>query len=159
MEFLGLSPHFTCVVAFLTIFITCVLALILIGKIIKKVITLTMLGWLDRLCGGAIGAIKAFFLGWIFVIAVSALPFTGASSFFRDSPTFSFFVTISPVLKTQILRSAKMRAWEKTSADRSSSFSFGDLWLKFKSMGKPKYSIGRKEPVHAKHPPARKDVL
>jgi membrane protein required for colicin V production len=159
LDFLALSPNVTGVIAFLAVFFACVIAIFLVGKIIKKVVTLTMLGWLDRLCGGAVGAVKAFFFGWVFVIAVSALPGASAAPFFRDSPVFSFFVAISPTLKTQVLRGAKMHALGKNAATHPSSFSFGDLWLKFRSMGQAKDSVNGKEPARVKHPPAHKDVL
>jgi membrane protein required for colicin V production len=104
LAFLSLSPQVAVICSFIVIFIGVALAVIVIGKLIKKVIRLTMLGWLDMLCGACIGAIKAFFLGWIFIISVSALPMTSLPRSFKGSSVYSFFTAISPTLKSEVLK-------------------------------------------------------
>ncbi len=104
LSFLPLPSHGAVIVSFLVIFLCVVLAMVLIGKLIRKIINLTMLGWVDKLCGACIGGIKAIFIGWIFVIIISSIPFLGRHSFFKGSCFYSFFTTISPVLKTQVLQ-------------------------------------------------------
>jgi membrane protein required for colicin V production len=103
LSFLSHSPHIIAVVSFLIVFFCIAFGIVCIGKIIKKMIKLTMMGWLDRLCGAGIGVIKAFFLGWIFVITVSSIPVAAIPSFFKDSRAYSFFVAISPALKTKVM--------------------------------------------------------
>ena len=88
------------VASFIIIFLGVSVAAILLGKIIKKVIRMTMLGMADRIGGACFGLLKAFFIGWIFVIAVSSLPFPGFAWTLKKSRTFSFFAAISPVLKS-----------------------------------------------------------
>jgi hypothetical protein len=59
------------------------------------------MGWLDRLCGACIGALKVFFCGWIFILIISSLPIAVVHHFFKDSRAYVFFVAISPVLKAK----------------------------------------------------------
>lgn len=101
ITFLKLPPEVAAVASFLIIFLGAVVAIVLLGKLIKKVIRLTMLGWVDRLCGACFGLLKAFFIGWIFVIAIASLPFPGFAGALKKSRTYSFFAAISPVLKAQ----------------------------------------------------------
>lgn len=143
LSFLSLSPRVACIVSFLVIFIACIVAIVLFGKILKKIINITMLGWLDRLCGACVGAIKAFFFGWVFVIAVSALPFSSVTDLFRGSRAFSFFIAISPVLKTHLLPS-------KTSGiARQRGFFLlpDDIWNTFKPSFEKKDPLNRKGPA------------
>ena len=104
ISFLKLPPEFAAVASFIIIFLGVAVAAILLGKIIKKVIRMTMLGMADRMGGACFGLLKAFFIGWIFVIAVSSLPFPGFAWTLKKSRTFSFFAAISPVLKAQALQ-------------------------------------------------------
>jgi uncharacterized membrane protein required for colicin V production len=106
LGFLSLSPHLAVICSFLIIFIVVALAVIIAGKLIKKVIRLTMLGSLDMLCGACIGAVKAFFLGWIFAISISALPMSDIPRSFKGSGVYSFFTAISPALKSQVMKRA-----------------------------------------------------
>jgi len=101
LSFLHLPSEIYGAASFIIIFLGVIIAVTLIGKLLKKVISLTMMGWADRLCGGCFGLLKAFFLGWIFVIAVMALPFPDFASSLKASRTYSFFSTISPVLKNR----------------------------------------------------------
>jgi uncharacterized membrane protein required for colicin V production len=103
LSFLSHSPHIVIVVSFLVIFFCIALGVVCIGTLLKKMVRLTMMGWLDHLCGACIGAVKAFFLGWIFVITVSSIPVAVVHYFFKDSPTYAFFVAISPALKAQVV--------------------------------------------------------
>ncbi len=99
IRFLHVSDTVLSIVAFVAIFLACLLAIALVGILIKKIIHLTVLGWIDRLCGGILGLIKVFFLVWIAVITVSSLPITRVRNWFKPSKTYSFFVAISPELR------------------------------------------------------------
>jgi uncharacterized membrane protein required for colicin V production len=99
LTFLRLSGAVLSVVSFLLIFCSALLVIILLGMLLKKVIHLTVLGWVDRLCGGVLGFLKVFFLVWIAVIAVASLPFGKIRHWFEPSKTYSFFMEISPTLK------------------------------------------------------------
>lgn len=99
LGFLHLPGSVTAVVSFLLLFLACLLALFILGKIVKKVIHLTVLGSVDMLCGGVLGFVKAFFLVWIFIIAVSSLPFAGVKNWIGPSKTYRFFTSVSPQLR------------------------------------------------------------
>jgi|WetSurMetagenome_2_1015567.scaffolds.fasta_scaffold00025_29 uncharacterized membrane protein required for colicin V production len=101
IKFLRLSDTVLSVVSFLVIFLLCLLAIALLGIVIKKIVHLTVMGWADRLCGGLLGFVKVFFVAWIAVIAVSSLPFDGVKNWFKPSKCYSFFVSISPVLRAR----------------------------------------------------------
>jgi len=157
LSFLSLPPHVAGVVAFLCIFFACTIVLLLLGKIIKKIISLTMLGWLDRLGGGCIGAVKTAVIGWIFVIAATSLPMFCNAKFFRDSRVFSFFVTISPGLKAQVLRHAQLPP--SPHAGQNTLGLPNAIINAFKGFGGVKDSVGRTEPIKKKHHFDEKNAL
>ncbi len=99
LTFLKLSGAVLSVISFFVIFLAALLVIILLGMLLKKVIHLTVLGWIDRLCGGVIGFLKVFFFIWIVVIAIASLPFSKIRRWFEPSKTYSFFMAISPTLK------------------------------------------------------------
>jgi membrane protein required for colicin V production len=103
LSFLSLSPHVITVISFLIVFFCIAFAIVCVGKLLKKMVKLTMMGWLDRLCGACVGAIKVFFLGWIFVIIASSIPVPTLRYFFKGSNAYSFFVAISPALKSKVM--------------------------------------------------------
>jgi uncharacterized membrane protein required for colicin V production len=67
--------------------------------LIKKIVHLTVLGWIDRLCGGVLGFVKVFFIVWIVVITATSLPASRVRAWFEPSKCYSFFTAISPVLR------------------------------------------------------------
>ncbi len=101
LGFLHLNGAAVSVIAFLVIFLASVLAIALAGIVIKKIVHLTVLGWIDRVCGGALGFVKVFFIVWIVVMTVASLPFDGIKAWFRPSRFYSFFMVISPVLRAR----------------------------------------------------------
>jgi membrane protein required for colicin V production len=101
IKFLHLSGSLLSVIAFLAIFLACVLAIVVLGMLIKKVVHLTVLGWVDRLCGGVLGFVKIFFLAWIIVMTISSLPFDGIKKWFKPSKAYAFFNEISPRLRAE----------------------------------------------------------
>jgi membrane protein required for colicin V production len=128
LSFLSLPAHLATIGSFLIIFFCIAIVIVLIGKFLKSMVKLTMMGWLDRLCGACLGGLKAFFVGWIFVTIVSSIPIPAFHQFFKDSRTYAFFVAISPALKSQVLtRTASSKKafsaidslkefWKKTTA-------------------------------------------
>ncbi|MGQ9665272.1 MAG: CvpA family protein [bacterium] len=59
--------------AFLLIFITTVMVISIMGRIISKIIHLTPLGIMDRLMGGALGFFKGLFCCFVFVFLLFLL--------------------------------------------------------------------------------------
>ncbi len=101
LRFLRLSDTVLSIIAFLLIFLVCLLAITLLGMVIKKIVHLTVLGWADRLCGGLLGFVKVFFIVWIVVIAIASLPLDRVRNWFKPSKSYAFFVAISPVLRAR----------------------------------------------------------
>jgi uncharacterized membrane protein required for colicin V production len=100
-KFLHLPGSVLSVISFMAVFLACMLAIILLGFFIKKIVHLTVLGWVDRLCGGMLGFVKVFFLVWIIVMAIASLPFEGIKNWFKPARTYSMFVSISPKLRAE----------------------------------------------------------
>jgi membrane protein required for colicin V production len=99
LTFLKLSGAVLSVVSFLLIFLVALLVIILLGMLVRKIIHLTVLGSVDRICGGLLGFLKVFFLVWIVVMTVASLPFVTIKHWFGQSKTYAFFIAISPTLK------------------------------------------------------------
>jgi membrane protein required for colicin V production len=99
LTFLKLTGAVLSVVSFLLIFLATLLVIILLGLLVRKIIHLTVLGWVDRACGGVLGFLKVFFLVWIVVMSVASLPFGMSSQWLARSKTYSFFSALSPTLK------------------------------------------------------------
>ncbi len=99
LTFLKLSGSIVSVISFLLIFLVSLLVIILLGMLIRKIIHLTVLGWVDRICGGIVGFFKAFFLVWIVIISIASLPIEKIKLWASPSITYSFFMAISPTLK------------------------------------------------------------
>jgi membrane protein required for colicin V production len=99
LSFIKISGSFLSVISFILIFLVSLLIIMLLGKLLRKIIHLTVLGWFDRLCGSVLGLVKAFFLVWIIVITIASLPLESVKHWFVPSKTYSFFAAISPTLK------------------------------------------------------------
>jgi len=56
--FLGLSPRIAVVVTAIVIFILVVVAFVLMAKVVRKLMELATLGWIDRLMGAMLGLLK-----------------------------------------------------------------------------------------------------
>jgi uncharacterized membrane protein required for colicin V production len=140
LSFLSLPTHLAMIVSFLIIFFCCAFGIVCVGKLLKKMIKLTMMGWLDRLCGACLGGLKAFFVGWIFVIIVSSIPVAAAHHFFNGARTYAFFVAISPALKTQALSAAA-----SAKGTFSPSNAIHDFWKKMTAVQLTADSLHDKE--------------
>ncbi len=79
------------VIAFVVCYLAIALVLTAIGWLVKKAVHLAMLGWIDRLLGGVVGAGKAALVVWVFVLSISLLPHGGLRSVFTDSRAYGLF--------------------------------------------------------------------
>ncbi|MCU0608623.1 MAG: CvpA family protein, partial [Chitinispirillaceae bacterium] len=68
------SPSIANPVAFSLIYLATAILILLTGWMLKKIIRLTPLGWVDYSFGGAIGLCKAVILFWIVCLSLSAFP-------------------------------------------------------------------------------------
>lgn len=134
IAFLKLPHEIAAVVSFLIVFSAIVVVFVLTGIFLKKILRLTMLGFVDRLGGACFGFLKALIIGWIFVIAVSSLPFPGFTGTLKKSTTFSLFAAISPVLKAQVLRRGAAPPAKKDPSHRTYS-KFNEVMEKLKKLG------------------------
>ncbi len=82
------------IIAFILAYICIAFSLIVIGWILKKIIHMTILGWIDRLLGGLIGLCKAAIMIWIFILSVSLLPNSKVKSAFSSSAIYSFLTKL-----------------------------------------------------------------
>lgn len=71
---LEIPPPVASLVGFFLIFISVLLGVKLVTLMIQKLARFSMLGWLDRLAGGAFGLLKGGILVSIFVLIISLLP-------------------------------------------------------------------------------------
>lgn len=78
-------------VSFFLIYIAVALLIISFGWIVKKLVHLTLLGWLDRLLGAAIGVSKALLITWAICLSISSFPARKVQADFRKSITYSTF--------------------------------------------------------------------
>jgi len=64
-------------IAFVAVFVVVLAGVMAVGWAVRKVVHLTVLGWVDRVCGGCIGFAKCVLLAWVFSLAAGALPAPG----------------------------------------------------------------------------------
>lgn len=69
-KFITASGQILEVSAFAIIFILVIIALILLGKLLEKIITLAMLGWLNKLLGAVFAVVK-----WTLILGLIAIAF------------------------------------------------------------------------------------
>lgn len=68
-------PEYAYILSYLTIFLGTMLAVLVISSILRKILKLIMLGWLDHLGGGILGLLKgALLVSIIFLILTAFLP-------------------------------------------------------------------------------------
>lgn len=94
--FLKTAAQTKTIISFILCYIIIAFSLIVIGWVLKKVIHLTILGWIDRLLGGLIGIGKTLIILWIFILSTSLLPSSKLKSSFSSSGTYKL-ITRLPV--------------------------------------------------------------
>lgn len=81
-------------IAFIAIYVLVALAIIAAGWLIKRVVHLTLLGWLDRLLGGVIGLLKASLFAYVICLSISSLPIRRVQTDFKSSVVFRTFTAL-----------------------------------------------------------------
>ncbi|MBD3344260.1 MAG: hypothetical protein GF401_04270 [Chitinivibrionales bacterium] len=112
LTFIPLSDSTKLVISFLLLFFATVILVLGTGWLIRKIVRLTVLGWVDRLCGGCIGLIKAFIIAWIFVLSAVSSPFPWVEDKLGDSIVFSYLSKFPPHLSVPYMESTK-KSFEK----------------------------------------------
>lgn len=94
-------------VTYVLLFVVAYLLVMLLGKGLKKVMSITFLGWFDRLLGGLFGIIKAVFIASLIFMIVNAF-LSGTNNGLKNSLSYPFFIessqTILMVVKDKKLR-------------------------------------------------------
>jgi membrane protein required for colicin V production len=93
------KPYVSNGLAFIIIFLIAAVIIIGIGWVIKKIIHLTPLGWVDQLFGGAIGFAKAVFIFWVVCLSFASFPATVKKMKVNKSIIFSTYKKIPPALR------------------------------------------------------------
>jgi membrane protein required for colicin V production len=93
------NQYFSDGLSFIIIFLIAALIIIGIGWVIKKIIHLTPLGWVDYLFGGAIGLAKAVFIFWVICLSFASFPATVKKMKVNKSIVFSTYNKIPSTLK------------------------------------------------------------
>ncbi|OEU70849.1 MAG: colicin V production protein [Desulfovibrio sp. S3730MH75] len=87
--------------SYLSIIIVTVFVAAILGIILKKILTITMLGWADQVLGGALGFVEAVLVGGILIVVLNS--FTPNAEFLTKSQlapkvmtAASFFIGFAP---------------------------------------------------------------
>jgi len=89
--------------AFILVFLAGSLLVLGLGWIVKKIVHLTPLGWIDYLFGGAIGLIKAVFIFWVTCLSFASFPATVKKMKVNNSIVFTAYKKLPPTFKVDAL--------------------------------------------------------
>ena len=78
------SPDYRSILSFLVIFCGVFLVISIIGVILKYLLNIAFLGWIDRICGAAFGFVKAVLIVSVLMIALTTFLSRG-TPIVRDS--------------------------------------------------------------------------
>ena len=106
---LPLPPHIKNGVAFILVYIACVLAIVAAGWLIKKAVHLTPLGLVDRVAGGAIGLLKAFLIAYVACLSIASLPVKRIHADFRASYAYKTYSALPDFLSLKNLLKQKAK--------------------------------------------------
>lgn len=84
-------------IAYLVLFLLSFAAVISLGLVLKKVVSLALLGWFDKFLGGLMGAAKGYLLCCLLVM-VLGLFLSGANPFFRNSVLYPYLENSSRLM-------------------------------------------------------------
>ncbi|MCF6290443.1 MAG: CvpA family protein [Desulfobacterales bacterium] len=91
------SRQFAFVLTYLIILLLIYVGGVLLGLLLKKVMTLTLLTWFDRLLGGVFGLGKGFFVSCLIFMALAAFV-SGTNNFLRRSVSFPLLTASSRMI-------------------------------------------------------------
>lgn len=92
-------PYLANAVTFTLIFLIVFLAIIGTGWLLKKIVHLTPLGWVDSFFGGAIGLAKAVFIFWVICLSCASFPLGKFTREVRHSIVFQMYDKLPPRMK------------------------------------------------------------
>lgn len=97
IQFIKLPSYIRNALSFTILYIAIVLSFLTLGWLIKKVVHLTLLGWLDRLLGAMLGLLKTVLLAWIVCLSISTFNRTEAN--FNKSGVYRTFKSLPSVMR------------------------------------------------------------
>lgn len=97
LHFIKLPVYLKNALSFTVLYIIIVLTFLAIGWVIKKIIHLTLLGWLDRLLGAVLGFLKTVLLAWIICLSISTFHKTEAN--FKKSTVYRIYLHLPSTMR------------------------------------------------------------
>jgi membrane protein required for colicin V production len=88
------DPNYINILSFLIIFISIFLIISILGIIIKYILKIVFLGWVDRVFGGVFGIMKGILIGSVLLIVFTAF-LSSDSSMIKNSRLSQYITTIS----------------------------------------------------------------
>ncbi len=111
------SPEWSQIIAYLSIFITTMFVVAMLSLFLKKFMRMIMLGWLDRLGGGAMGFVKAGLISALTLLILTVfLP--KDHDLIADSKISPYVLTMSQNLSRYLPQELKEKFWEKADTAR-----------------------------------------
>jgi membrane protein required for colicin V production len=95
------NPQIGFFLIYAALFIITFSAVILLGFLLKSIITISLLGWFDRLLGGGLGLSKAILVSCLFFMGLT-LFVTDTSPFFRRSFFYPYLANASRIILTLV---------------------------------------------------------
>ncbi|MDH3393920.1 MAG: CvpA family protein [Desulfobulbaceae bacterium] len=95
------NPQASFLLTYVLLFLATYLVIMLIGKGLKKVMSITLLGWFDRMMGGLFGLGKAVFLCTLLFMTLSGFT-AGPRSFFSNSLSTPYLANCSEFMLTMV---------------------------------------------------------
>lgn len=88
------DPNYINILSFLIIFISVFLIISALGIVIKYILKIVYLGWVDRVFGGVFGILKGILIGSVLLIIFTAY-LSKDSDTIKNSKLFPYFTAIS----------------------------------------------------------------
>lgn len=89
-------------VAFAVVFLTVVVGITLLGKAFKTSLEKTVLGGIDKLCGGLLGIVKAAFMASVLIWLFTSLNIFAPASFTEDAWLYPTIARLAPAVTSWI---------------------------------------------------------
>jgi membrane protein required for colicin V production len=86
------NPNVANIASFVAIFLLIAILLTFIGILLKKLIRLVQLGWIDRLGGAAFGFIRSAIIVGVFLVLITKYPILGCDKWAKGAKTAPFFL-------------------------------------------------------------------
>lgn len=88
------DPNYINILSFFLVFICVFLIISILGIIIKYILKIVFLGWVDRVFGAVFGILKGILIGSVFLIVFTAFH-SGSANIIKTSKTAPYLAVIS----------------------------------------------------------------